>query len=190
MAKNIKYLIWSISICLLSTIYLDAQDDSLSLDFQSHKEIGLNFTQFVSQFVPFNIKNVKDGPIGYSYKYYNNHNTALRFGFGANISSLENFENTHFALRLGFEKRKHLTGKFYYTKGWDILAILGSFNLPSKSFGPGGALGLGPVIGVEYHITDKIIFTTESMLFLGISATTFIDISILPPTAFFVHFRF
>jgi len=193
MTKNIKYFIWSISICLLSTISIDAQEDSLSLNYQSHKEIGLNFTQFVSQFVPFNIKNVKDGPIGYSYKYYNNRNFALRFGFGANISSSDDFANSHIAIRLGYEKRKHLTGKFYYTKGWDVLTVLGNFNLPSKSdsprFGP-GSLGLGPVIGVEYHITDKIIFTTESMLFLGISSSTFLDISILPPTAFFVHFRF
>ncbi len=194
MIKYITFSIWSLVFCFVSISTSSAQEDSLSLNFQTHKEIGLNFTQFVSQFVPFNIKKVRSGPIGYSYKYYNRNNTALRFGFGANLSSSDDFADTRFSIRLGYEKRKHLSGKFYYTKGWDALAVLGSFNLPSKtgnnSFGPVAAVGFGPVIGVEYHITDKIIFTTESMLFLGISAITFLDISILPPTAFFIHFRF
>ncbi len=195
MIKYTTFTIWSLIFCFVSINTTVAQEDSLSLNFQTHKEIGLNFTQFVSQFVPFNINKVRSGPIGYSYKHYNKNNKAIRFGFGANISSSDDFADSHISIRLGYEKRKHLSGKFYYTKGWDVFALIGSFNLPSKAGnspfgGPGGALGFGPVIGVEYHITDRIIFTTESMLFMGISATTGLDISILPPTAFFVHFRF
>ncbi len=185
-----KYMIWTIVIFLFATITINAQEDSLSLDEVKHKEIGLNFTQFVSQFIPFNVNKVKAGSIGYSYKYYNGRNFALRFGFGANIDIQSNFENSFISIRLGYEKRKQLTKRFFVTKGWDVLGVAGSFNLPTKGDTQDGSIGFGPVIGVEYHITDNIVFSTESMLFIGLSVISIFDISILPPTAFFVHFRF
>lgn len=185
--KNIIKVSWVVIIIAFMIINLNAQSDSISINNRSHKEIGLNFTQFVSQFVPLNLKNVKDGPIGYSFKYYNDRDFALRFGFGANIN--KEFENSFLSIRLGYEKRRQLSEKFFFTRGWDVLALVGGFNLPSKQEN-GGAIGLGPVIGLEYHITDKLIFTTESMLFVGISSNTGFDVSILPPTAFFIHFRF
>ena len=189
--KETKNIILVVLICMFSIHISSAQKQIELVDFnyESHKEIGLNFTQFVAQFIPFNIKSVKDGPIGYSFKRYNRSGKAFRFGFGANISA--NFENSFLAIRIGYERRKQIAKKVFYTRGWDILSVAGTLNLPNSGSQEIFSLGLGPVIGLEYHLTNALLISTESMLFVGLGLDEeFLNIRIIPPTALLVHFRF
>ncbi len=159
-----------------------------------HKEIGLNMTYLLSQFVPLSGRKIYPGVIDYSYKYFYDNESAFRFGFGSGIEfgSGSNFGTSlsfHFGIRLGFEKRKHLYKKWYYTRGLDALVYGGNitgapvFGSNDFDFFPGGA-GIGPVIGLEYHLNDFLYLSTESMLFFGFP----LILVITPPSALILHY--
>lgn len=186
-------IIWLVIIvlCLGSKVEIYAQGLN-KFDTTGHTELGLNFTQLVSHFIPLNVKTVRDGPIGYSYKRYGSNNIAFRFGFGAKISFATDENDLFMAMRIGYERRKHLFKNFYMTRGWDIMGFVGSLNLPNQNNvnEEDGSLGLGPFLGIEYHIHNSLIISTESMLYVGISAFEGPLISIIPPTSIFLFFRF
>ena len=156
------------------------------------KEIGLNMTTFISQFVPFNNTTSMTGPYDFSFKRYKG-NRAFRFGMGMHIKP-EVFFSTgrlnSINLRFGFEKRKNIYNKWKYTRAFDAFLYAGNFNLPDDTSDEDGGLGAGMGFGIEYHFNEKVYVSTEAMLLAGLSVESGILLEFLPPMAVFIHMRF
>ncbi len=197
MKQFTRIIITTCLLCLSALPHLNAQKDTSfilpdrgemnELLNHRHKEIGLNMTFLISQFVPLGGQVLFPGVIDYSFKLYDSKQNAFRFGFGASwelLSFIERQTNIRAGMRLGYEKRKHLYKKFYYTWGVDGLFYLGPIRGGESPNSIEGGIGLGPVIGIEYQLNDYMYLSTESMLFFGLP--TFINV--IPPTAIFLHF--
>ncbi|MBK7468500.1 MAG: hypothetical protein WAS56_12835 [Saprospiraceae bacterium] len=194
MKQNCKLLLLGI---LCQFHFLIAQEE-ISVEEKEetrakNKEIGVNMTTFVSQFVPFGSNFPKGGPFGYSFKKYGS-KAAFRFGLGMSVAVEENEEDINLHIRLGYERRKKLNDRWAYTRGLDFALMAGNWNIPGISTGLfSTAIGFGPVIGIEYYIFPNVYLSTESYIFFGYGGDGEFDsgpvFRILPPTGLMLNVR-
>lgn len=160
----------------------------------NHMEVGLNATYLIGQFVPLTTRPILSGVFDYSFKQYTSDSKAFRFGFGSSLGLGFFFDDIltgHFGIRLGYERRKHLYGKWYYTRGLDGIFYLGDIlgrptDLNSLIGLVPFGIGLGPVIGIEYHFNPYMYLSTESTLLIGLPNL----VQVIPPTAIFFNYVF
>jgi hypothetical protein len=168
-----------------TTVY--AEEDLYEDDpyFWSYtKEIGINFTPFVSKFVPFNLGENSAGPIGIKYKRYYS-KRAFVINFGADISSeIINNGVPFFFLGIGAESRKPITKdkKITYSSGLEIFLSAADEDI--------GTLGIAKNYGLQYHFTKRIFLSTDAALRLGSDfESEGITIKFELPVALFVNVR-
>ncbi len=183
-----KFLIIFILLSIKTLAFNQVAD---SIIFKKHKEVGLNLTGLIAQFVPFGNNNPRMGPFIYSYKSYSKKRTAFRLGLGVNSFDFLNEENLSFNLRIGYEKRKLLTNRWSYTYGIDGMILVGNdfANINDGSNEINGALGIGLPVGIEYSLNDYIYLSVETNLFFGLGSSI-INILTIPPTGLFLNTRF
>lgn len=157
----------------------------------------MNMSPLLTQLVPFNRSNpLVTGPYVVRFKKYNN-NSALRFGLGANFHILsEDNADRILNIHMGWERRKRVSGRIAMTAGVDGFLSVGGFNIAGgNSQGNDeffddfeGGIGVGPVWGLEYALTQNITISTETALHIPIAST--LGLFLIPPTAVYINYRF
>ncbi len=169
------------------------QSSKLSIqDFYSYKnEIGINFTNVLGNVLSLNPENASS-PYGLTYR---RHLGKISFRSAVNINitntSEDDFSNGLFInrtlniiksdFRVGLEKHLVLHKKVLFSYGIDILGSIGNEKSEIQDFNLGGTTfvsnentyggGLGPVLRLEYKISDRIFISSESSLYGFVSKT-------------------
>lgn len=184
-----------ISILVIFNFSLSiAQEKTIAVkDFYIFKnEIGINFTNVLGNVLSLNPNNA-NSPYGLTYRRHFA-DWSLRTAININVSNLNenDFENGFFLTRklnllninsrVGAEKHLTISKRVMFSYGVDALlgyenerSEINSFNQGStffinkdKTYG----LGLGPLLRIEYKISDRLFLSTESTLYAYYSVKT------------------
>lgn len=182
--------VWCITaiVCILQ-LTINGQKVNYDIkDFYTFKnEIGINFTNVLGNVLSLNPNNA-NSPYGFSYRRHMG-NTSLRSAFNVDITNKaeDDFNSGSFIrrslkilnlnFRIGVEKHLVLSKRMMFSYGIDLLAAYGNENseIEDFSFSSGGTTfvskentiggGAGPVIRLEYKISDRLFLSTESSLY-------------------------
>ena len=159
-----------------------------------HKEIIMNTTSLIAQFVPFNASTVsKVNIFDFQIRRLKN-GRGTRWGLGVNIDAGFNpIEPQSLYVRFGFVKRRQISERFHFARSWDANLIAEDFENTSainrKLDFSGFAVTYSA--GFEYSINRYITLSTEGSLFLGLinMETDGPKIKFLPPVGLFLHVK-
>jgi hypothetical protein len=188
-------------ICI--SLKIEAQDatpftpDASYSDGKKYREVIVNSTSFIAQFVPFNANTLSRFNI-YDYEYRALRNgRGWRWSLAASVSESPNIQElNNINLRIGLIKRRQISQRFHFTRSWDLNLIAESVDNNGQPIGKIGFSGLGfsYAPGIEYSITSRLSLSTEGILFLGIAP---IDgsgsgtiVKFIPPVGLFFHVKF
>lgn len=159
-----------------------------------HREIMMNMTPLVSQFVPFNASTVSKLNLFdfQTRKLKNGRGTHL--GLGLNIESgLNSFESPNFYFRWGIVRRRQIASHFHFARSWNVNVIAEDFNSVNASNRKLNFSGLGfsYSAGFEYSINSRLTISTEGSLFLGLlnAQTGAPLLKFLPPVGLYFHVK-
>ena len=180
---------------------LNAQSDSTKIDLnpgpkQFRKIVGLNMSPLVTQLIPFNRSDPKEaGPFLVRFKAYGpKGKSAFRFSLGLHVIPNGNgdFDDPQFNLALGWERRKSISRRWSYTKGFDFMILAGDLNIPgNRSDANFVAFAAGPLWGIEYFIDRRISIGVEAALIIGFSPDDeSVVFDVLPPVGLFLNHYF
>ena len=150
-----------------------------------HHEIGLNASYFVKQFVDLGDNDLSISPYLLTYRMYFG-TWALRFGIGATynknntertrFTDKEAFENYSIDMRIGMEKRLDFSTRW---KGFIGIDGIGFGNKDRQELDSGfdivtvseteSGWGIGPVLGVQFFINEKLSLSTEASYYAAFS---------------------
>lgn len=146
-----------------------------------HNEIGLNFTSFLDEAIDFGGGNTTLDPYLFTYKNINGLGRGFRMGAGFKFNRSKgdptgNFfdedaksSTSNMDLRFGSERQHKISNRWLYYYGFDGLMGFNIANITSdgakiKTSSAYG--GLGPVIGVQFMLSDRIGLLTEASFYL------------------------
>jgi hypothetical protein len=179
-----KKLLSALFILLLTHI-LSAQDDAPQPEKKLKHELGLNVTNLITDLLGNNNRS-DPGTYLLSYKRLNGR-SALRVGLNVNYSLTQerfngfnnNLTNQNIQLRLGKEWRHDIVKRFQYYFGVDALA---GYQSEQSAANVSGAtiiqkdevvlVGVGPVLGFQFAIYEKLLIGTEGSLYATFNRTS------------------
>jgi hypothetical protein len=184
-----------VNIFTLLTVFGQKTPNPTIQRFYPYKnEIGINFTNVLGNVLSLNPNNA-NSPYGFTYRRHGKKMT-FRSAFNINISSSEDsdflsgsFINKTISdqitqARVGLEKHIVLSPKFLFSYGIDFLASYIVNNSSVSSFDSFGGsttftndkntvgFGIGPMLRLEYKISDRIFISSETSLYGFYSNTT------------------
>jgi hypothetical protein len=171
-------------------------DESYSDDVK-HREVIVNTTPLIAQFIPFNASNLSRFNLyDYEYRRFKN-GKGWRFSLGVSASGGFNaVDPNSLYLRIGLIKRRQIASKFHFTRAWDVHLAQEEFDNNFRSAGKLGFSGLGLSYspGIEYSITSRMSVSTEGILFLGLLPSDGIGgesilLKFIPPVGLFFHVK-
>jgi hypothetical protein len=187
--KDIAYtlrLLGTIALVSLSHIQLFSQEED-NLEYENFwangKEVGINVTNLLSRFVPFNLTGKDDINqfIALKTKWYGGGNKAFIINFGIDISeNMDNDENKLF-LSIGYEHRRNISNKWKYVTGWELAGT----NLGTTDFDNSPYLAVSKPFGIEYHFFDNFYISTEARFMAGVGGNGPIFKLFYPSSIFF-----
>lgn len=154
------------------------------------KFIGFNTTPLLAQVVPFNRIDPTSTDVAIVARNYWGKD-GLKTGFGININ--DNSTSTspvqHITFMIGYDRRKQLATRVYYTKGVDfvlnIAEEIGNNTASAESF-----VGLGFNWGFEYMMSEVVSVSSEATLRFGADPTIGGAVfRIIPPLAIKLNFK-
>lgn len=160
-------------------------ETSIAQFYPFKNELGINFTNVLGNVLSLNPENA-NSPYGLTYRRHMG-KVSFRSAFNLNITNKEeddfssgsflsrklNIVSTDF--RIGLERHIVLSKRVLFSYGIDILGRFGTedseirdFNVNGKTFISnektlGG--GIGPVLRLEYKISDRIFISSETSLY-------------------------
>lgn len=197
---KIYILLIGVFACL--SLQIRAQDeapfkaDPTYSDGVKYREVIVNTTLLIAQFVPFNASSVSKFNI-YDYEYRRLKNgKGWRFSLGVNVNSeLNSSEPNNFYLRLGLIKKRQIAAHFHFFRSWDINLSEENFDGSNRSTDKlnysGVAFSYAP--GIEYSINSRMSISTEGILFLGFFPSDSRGanaVKFIPPVGLFFHAKF
>lgn len=169
------------------------QDPTYS-DGIRHREIMMNATPLIAQFVPFNASTIsKFNLFDFQMRRLKN-GRGTRIGIGVNIDGGFNpAEPPSMYLRWGIVRRRQISSHFHFMRSWDANLIVEDFetvNASNRKLNFSG-LGFSYSAGFEYSFNSRLTVSTEGMLFLGlVNADTGSPlIRFIPPVGLFFHVK-
>ncbi|MEM7374004.1 MAG: hypothetical protein AAF587_35760 [Bacteroidota bacterium] len=173
------YSFW-FAILLFQALSAEAQVNSSETFFSDDKrhEVGANVTTVLFSALGNASNQIDPGRFPWSYKYRFAKGNAFRLGIGVSVN-VENQDRNQFttfnqfgSLRLGYEWRTYLDKRWLtyfgidaigdYTVEQAIVATQFDFTtIKLESIGIGG----GPVFGLQFALTKRIILGTEASLY-------------------------
>lgn len=156
------------------------------------KEIGLNMSGLVSQFVPFASNGFASGPFGVTW-LSGRTNTFFRVSLGGSVGA----ENAtfgggsfgHLALGVGFTRRKRVYNNWIYESSVMGMGYVNGLNIPGVNGEETAGLGLGIGFAPGYELSERVRVNAEVLLFLGLG-TNAVHIIVVPPVAINLKYRF
>jgi hypothetical protein len=168
----------------LMTHILSAQEDAPKPEKKLKHELGLNVTNLITDLLGNNNRS-DPGTYLLSYKKLKG-STAFRLGLNVNFSLNQqrfngfdnNLTNQNFQLRLGKEWRHDIAKRFQYYFGVDGLV---GYQSEQSAANVNGAtiiqkdevalVGVGPVLGFQFALYDKLLIGTEGSLYATFNKT-------------------
>lgn len=162
---------------------------------QYRRIVGLNMTPLVTQLIPFNRSNPREaGPFLLRFKRYGaRYKTAFRFSLGMHVVPDENsdFNNPQLNLAFGWERRRSISRRWSYTRGFDFMILGGALNVPGTENTEALTFAVGPMYGIEYFIDPRMSIGCEAVLALGFSPDAVgVVLQIIPPVGIFLNHYF
>ncbi|MBC7885307.1 MAG: hypothetical protein H7X99_07520, partial [Saprospiraceae bacterium] len=181
-----QFGLWIVFCAQIMTSYGQSSKVTISEFYPYKNEIGINFTNVLGNVLSLNPNNASS-PYGISYRRHNG-SSSFRSAFHINVTNKEenDFTNGNFVIRtlsekmtefrIGFEKHLVLSNRMLFSYGFDVLGLIkfenseiDDFNFPGgitftsdeKTFGG----GLGPVLRLEFKISDRIFISSECSLY-------------------------
>lgn len=167
-------------VCAFACLSINAfAGDTTTVAYSNKKEVCINSSALIAQFIPFNLSETEIGLVGIKTKWYGK---KLAFRTNLGLFTENNIFKQSFA-SIGYEKRKPLYKKFTYTTGWDFFVQLTS---------PDGRevnTASGPLkfYGLEYNFNERFFVGTEAQVMFGIGSAT--RVITQPPTNIFLCVR-
>jgi hypothetical protein len=179
-----KKLLSALFILFLTHI-LSAQEDAPQPEKKLKHELGLNVTNLITDLLGNNNRS-DPGTYLISYKRLNG-NSAFRMGLNVNYSLSQqrfggfdnNLTNQNLQLRLGKEWRYDIVKRFQYYFGVDGLA---GYQSEQSAANVNGStiiqkdevvlVGVGPVLGFQFAIYEKLLIGTEGSLYATFNRTS------------------
>jgi hypothetical protein len=172
-------------VLLFLTYILSAQEDAPQPEKKLKHELGLNVTNLITDLLGNNNRS-DPGTYLLSYKRLNG-KTAFRLGLNVNFSLSQqrfggfdnNLTNQNIQLRLGKEWRHDIIKRFQYYFGVD--GLVGYQSEQSAATINGSTiiqkdgvllLGMGPVLGFQFAIYEKLLIGTEGSLYATFNRTS------------------
>lgn len=148
------------------------------------REIGINVSSLISQFVPLGTSSTSTGPYNIIFRI-GNQEDLFHIQLGMDSDETDG-ELNHFNAGFGYMRKTPINDKFIYYKFFNIMGFSGNFNDPNSSsvssiFGPEGGAGLGIGLGIEYKLSSQVHLGTEAILYLGSPA-----LDIIPPIGLYL----
>lgn len=159
-----------------------------------HREVLMNLTPLVSQFVPFNASTIsKFNVFDFETRRFKN-GKGTRFGLGVNVNGEFNAsEPNSIYVRFGFIKRRQIAERFHFFRSWDINLVAEDTDINGRSVGKIGYNGFAPsyTAGFQYDFNRRIAISTEGILFLGLLDLNNggAKIKFIPPVGLFLHVK-
>lgn len=171
--KNLYLLLFS----LLVSLNLFAQKKSTK---KQSSEIGLNITNTLAGFFNSGGSELPEDPFLLSYKKLTG-GGALRFGTNFRLVNQKDFINTgrrtlretDFFFRAGYEWRSEVSKRFTLYYGLDGVIEYNNEKITINSFGIEDlssieniyGFGGGPILGLLFHLNDRIALSTEGSVY-------------------------
>ncbi len=183
------------SCCFLTISAQEAEweRDPTYSDNIRHKEIIMNTTPLIAQFVPFNASTLSNFNLfDFQIRRLKN-GRGRRMGLGINLDANFNApEPSSFYFRYGFVKVKQLSPHFHLSRSWDLNVFAEDIN-GNGTKGKVGFSGFGVSYsaGLEYSINRFLTISTEGTLFLGLIESNFggAKFKFIPPVGLFLHVK-
>lgn len=199
MKKQSALFVLLLLVAFATVVNAQSTSDTLKVNpgpKQFRKIVGLNLSPLVTQLIPFNRSDPKEaGPYLLRFKAYGpKGKSAFRFSMGIHIipDGDDNVDDPQLNLAFGWEKRRSISRRWSYTKGFDFMILAGDLNIPGNKSGEDFvAFAAGPVWGIEYFIERRISVGVEAALVLGFSPSSgTVVFDILPPVGLFLNHYF
>ncbi len=171
-----KHIFSLFLLCIGFKVY--AQDEP-AYDF--HDEVGLNFTRFIDEAIDLSGESTLLSPYLFSYKRLNEKGDGFRLGTGLNFSRSKgdltgNFfdddvksVNSAFDLRMGKENQQQISERWMYYYGFDVLFGFSNLKVEfdgTKINNENIYGGVGPVLGAQFMISERVGLFTEASFYL------------------------
>jgi hypothetical protein len=196
---NILLMCFFIGLSFKTSAQEDApfKPDASYSDGRNHREVIVNMTPLVSQFVPFNASTISKFNL-YDYEYRRLRNgRGWRWSLGATVGNQLNIDDPNsIYLRIGLIRRRQIASRIHFTRSWDFNATaesLGNNGQPIGKIGFSG-FGLAYAPGIEFSINSRLSLSTEGSFFLGLlplaNNEDLVVLKFIPPVGLFFHVKF
>ena len=171
----------SVLCCLCISILLSAQSDR-----GKQKEVGINMTEMITQFVPFKGRSSISGPFALMWRSGSN-GKYLNIQVGARISD-NTFDDNYANLQIGFLKKRPLGEKMTYFTSQNFIVTAGGLNIPNQELGQDGSFGFSFGAGLQYELSNHLAIATETLFVLAFGDSG--GINFVPPVGIFLLAKF
>ncbi len=162
------------------------QYDDDALDSLKIREIGINMTPMVGNFISIGQTAIENQGVALFYKAQRKKGRFFRLGLGFNFASDFFSDVAEMQVSMGIEKQRWITSKWKYWWGFDVVLSVDENVDLSREIGSG--FGVGPVFGVKYYLNPKISLGTESTMYF--IAGDGVNFKFNPPLSLFLNVNF
>jgi hypothetical protein len=186
--------VWALAFSLAQA--QTAADTISENTFGQRRVVGLNMSPLIAHLVPFNRVDPREaGPFLVRFKKYGPlRRSAFRFSMGFHMipnADFDTFEDAQFNFALGWEKRRSISRRWSYTRGFDFMFLAGDLNVPgAESDEFEAAVAIGPLWGIEFAVAERITLGTEAVLAIGFATEQLLFFTIIPPVGIFLQHYF
>lgn len=180
-------------LCTSGIVFSQKESTSIKSFYPYKNEIGINFTNVLGNVLSLNPNNA-NSPYGLSYRRHMG-NKSFRSAFSLLINNEKNndfdsgffitrtINQTNSQFRIGLEKHIVLNKRVLFSYGFDLLGKVMTDNSSIEDFGNFGSVtftskattfggGAGPMLRLEYKISDRLFISSECSLYGFYSSTT------------------
>jgi len=151
------------------------------------REIGVNMRPLVQNFISVGSVSRPESVRSLFFKGINAKKNGIRISFGASGTNEDN--PGFFFLSVGLEKRLKGFNKFEPFTGFDFFINAPTDETVSNT-DIGAGFGFGPILGINYNISDRFSCGSESGLFFTSGTEGQSAFDFVPPINFYLNVKF
>jgi len=150
------------------------------------KEVGINMTELLTQFVPFKGRSTVSGPFAVMWRSGSN-GKFFNIQLGARIS--ENGFDTNYAnLQIGYLRKRDLGDKMSYFTSQNFIITGGGLNIPNQELDQDGSMGFSFGAGLQYELSEHLAIASETLFVIAFGDSG--GANFVPPIGIFLLAKF
>ena len=173
----------TITLFFIALTSIAFTQDITTEELPKRTDFGINATSFVNKFLNFNDSEGDVGDFLFTHRIYRYEKMILRMGFDIGYTNvkiepddddeeiLSSIFNAKY--RVGWEKQNPIAKKWTFLSGYDFLTGFRNNTVESKnnfddvkSVDWTYDIGMGPIVGFQFNINEKVGLFTESTFYL------------------------